>query len=145
MLLADFGQADLVGWICLVVGVGVLLAGALIGVRTSLKQAPQKAEEAMTKIDEAQANIVQAKAHLEQTSVAVGEANLEGVGAAADGATQAAEAAQQSTEAAKSALEQVQSIVGSLPENLRFAGLLVLVGTVLISVATIQFGGVSLF
>jgi hypothetical protein len=32
-----------------------------------------------------------------------------------------------------------------LPENLRFAGVLVLVGTVLIGVATIQFGGTSLF
>jgi hypothetical protein len=48
-------------------------------------------------------------------------------------------------ETAKSALEQIGGIVGSLPEHLRFAGLLVLVGTVLVSVATIQFGGTSLF
>ena len=54
-------------------------------------------------------------------------------------------AAKGKTEAAKSALEQVGSIVASLPENLRFAGLLVLVGAVLMSVATIQFGGTSLF
>jgi hypothetical protein len=39
----------------------------------------------------------------------------------------------------------VQGIVAALPENLRFAGLLVLVGTVLMGVATIQFGGVSPF
>jgi len=50
-----------------------------------------------------------------------------------------------SADAAKSALEQVQGIVGALPENLRFAGLLVLIGTLLISVATVQFGHISLF
>jgi hypothetical protein len=35
------------------------------------------------------------------------------------------------------------SVVASLPENLRFAGLLVLLGTGRIGVATIQFGGIA--
>lgn len=48
-------------------------------------------------------------------------------------------------DARKTALEQAGSIIGSLPENLRFPGLLVVLGIVLMSVATIQFGGVSLF
>lgn len=56
-----------------------------------------------------------------------------------------AQEASASAAAAKSAIEQVQGIVGSLPVNVRFAGLLVLVGAVLMSVATIEFGGVSLF
>ena len=60
-------------------------------------------------------------------------------------ATEALTVAGQSTEGAKTAFEQVEGIVASLPQNLRFAGLLVLVGTALIGVATIQFGGVSLF
>lgn len=46
---------------------------------------------------------------------------------------------------AQSVLQEIGSIVSALPENLRFAGLLVLVGTVLMSVATTQFGGHALF
>jgi hypothetical protein len=45
----------------------------------------------------------------------------------------------------KSTIDEVSGIVGALPENLRFAGLLVLVGTALMSVATVRFGGHSLF
>lgn len=45
----------------------------------------------------------------------------------------------------QSVLQDIGGIVSALPENLRFAGLLVLVGTVLMSVATTQFGGHALF
>ena len=45
----------------------------------------------------------------------------------------------------KSALDEVSGIVAALPENLRFAGLLILVGAALMSVATVQFGGHSIF
>ncbi|HET9287130.1 MAG TPA: hypothetical protein VFO26_06185 [Gaiella sp.] len=67
------------------------------------------------------------------------------MGSAVPEATEAVAAAGASTEAASSALEQVQGIVAALPENLRFAGLLILVGAVLMGVATVQFGDVSLF
>ena len=130
-----FAQADAVGWICLVVGFLVLGAGVYTGLRTSL--AHDKLKQASEKLDET-------KEHIEKTKTAMQQPGLEGVGAG-DEARNAGEAASESAAAAQSALEQVQSIVGSLPENLRFAGLLVLVGTVLISVATIQFGGTSLF
>jgi len=137
-------QADVVGWICLVVGIVVLFGGVGIGLWTSLTKASQKAEDAMSKLDEAKARIGEAKAHIQRTTEAVAEPGLEAAGAVAN-ATSEAQAAGESTEAAQSALEEVQGIVASLPENLRFSGLLVLVGTVLIGVATIQFGGVSLF
>ena len=57
----------------------------------------------------------------------------------------AAASAQTTAAEAKNTLEEIGGIVGALPENLRFAGLLILVGTVLMSVATVQFGGHSLF
>lgn len=133
MLLATIKNADIVGWVCLIVGIAVLVSGLVIGLVVSLKTAPTAEKQ---KIDEAKAKIEEAKAHIESAA----SPNLEAGGAAA-----AADAATASADAAKSALEQVQGIVGSLPENLRFAGMLVLVGAVLMSVATIQFGGVSLF
>ncbi|MGH3132431.1 MAG: hypothetical protein ACRDNY_01585 [Gaiellaceae bacterium] len=144
-LVVAFGQADVVGWICLVVGIVVLLGGVGVGLRISLQRPQKDAEAAKTKLDEAKTKLDDAQARLEQATSAVADSGLESFPDAAGTAKQAAEAAKQSTEAAKTALEQVQGIVASLPENLRFAGLLVLVGTVLMGIATIQFGGVSLF
>jgi hypothetical protein len=137
-LVVASAQADAVGWICLFVGIGILGAGVFVGLWTSLRKTPQKAT---TRLEEAKARLGQAQADIERTRIAVADPNSE----AAASATDAAEAAQESTAAADTALEQVEGIVSALPENLRFAGLLVLVGTVLIGVATIQFGGVSLF
>jgi hypothetical protein len=130
---AVIDNAETVAWICLIVGIIVLLAGVAIGLVTSFRTAP-KAEE--KKITEARQKIEEAQAQMQYAA----QPALEAGGAAAS-----AEAATASAEAAKSALEQVQGIVASLPENLRFSGMLVLVGAVLMSVATIQFGGVSLF
>jgi hypothetical protein len=141
-LLLAVAQADIVGWVCLIVGILVLVGGVAIGLSTSRTQAGKGTKAARAKLDEARTRIEEAKRHLEQTTA---ESGLESLGVNAAGATEAAEAAGESTEAAGTALEQVEGIVAALPENLRFAGLLVLVGTVLIGVATIQFGGVSLF
>ncbi len=145
MSLVAVTQAQVVGWICFAVGIALLAVGVFIGLWVTLKRAPQATDDAKEKLDEAQANLEAARGHIERTSSAFESANLEGAGASAAEATEAVEAAGSSTEAAKSALEQVQGIVAALPENLRFAGLLILVGTVLVSVATVQFGGVSLF
>lgn len=143
MTMLAFSQADAVGWICLVAGLAVLATGCGIGLWLSFQKTSGRTGEAMTKLDEAKASIADAKEKIGHAHDAVtGEGGLEGGGPAVADATAAAGA---STDAAASALEQVQGIVGSLPENLRFAGLLVLVGVVLISVATIQFGGTSLF
>jgi FtsZ-interacting cell division protein ZipA len=138
-------QGQAVAWLCFVVGVIVLFGGVAIGLWTSFRKAPQTAEQAKAKLEEAHAKIDEARAQIEESASAVAESNLESFTASAADATSAAEAAGASAEAAKSAFEQVQGIVAALPENLRFAGLLVLVGTVLMGVATIQFGGVSLF
>jgi gas vesicle protein len=138
-------QADAVGWLCFVLGAVVLVGGAAIGLSTSLKRAPQKTEEARAKLEEARARIDEARAHIEETTSAAADPDPESVAASSVQASTAAEAAGASTDAAKSALEEIQGILAALPENLRFAGLLILVGTVLIGVATIQFGGVSLF
>jgi hypothetical protein len=132
-------QADAVGWVCLVIGTLVLGAGVFTGLRTSLTEAPGKAKD---KLDEASQKIDEAKEHIDRTTEAM-EGGLETAVAAE--AKSAGQAAGTSADAAKSAIEQVEGIVGALPENLRFAGVLVLVGTVLIGVATIQFGGTSLF
>ncbi len=144
-LLAALTQADAVAWACFGLGVLVLLAGVAIGLWTSLRQTSVKAVEAKAKLEEASAKIDEVKSHIERTASAAAASNLESTTTSAADATAAANAAGESAEAAKSALEQVQGILAALPENLRFAGLLILVGTVLIGVATIQFGGVSLF
>jgi Sec-independent protein translocase protein TatA len=138
LTIASF-QADAVGWVCLVIGILVLGAGMFTGLQTSLTEAPEKAKD---KLDEASQQIDEAKQHIDRTTAAM-EGGLEA--AVATEARSAGQAAGTSADAAKSAIEQVQGIVGALPENLRFAGVLVLVGTVLIGVATIQFGGTSLF
>jgi hypothetical protein len=138
LIIASF-QADAVGWICLVIGILVLGAGVFTGLKTSLTEAPEKAKD---KLDEASQKIDEAKEHIDRTTAAM-EGGLEAAGATE--ARSAGQAAGTSADAAKSALEQVEGIVGALPENLRFAGVLVLVGTALIGVATIQFGGTSLF
>ena len=129
MELAAVDNAEVVGWVCFVVGIVLVLLGAIIGVVTSLRDVAGKVDRAKQKIDETTAKLeVASTPGLESTAAA--------------GSAQEASA---SASAAKTAMEQVQGIVGSLPVNLRFAGMLVLVGAALMSVATIQFGGVSLF
>ncbi len=124
-------NAEVIAWICFILGAAVLLVGLYIG----LKIAPEKAEEEnKAKIDEAKAKLEETRTQLQTAT----SGNLEG-GAAAGAAAAA------TTEAAKSALDQVGSIVGSLPERQRFPGMLILVGAVLMGVGTIQFGGTSIF
>ena len=144
-LLVAVTQGQVVAWICFVVGIAVLAGGMAVGLWTSFKQAPQTAQTAKDKLTEARARIDEAKGHLEESASAAADSNLESMTASAEEATTAVTAAGMSADAAGSALDQVQGIVAALPENLRFAGVLILVGTVLMGVATIQFGGVSLF
>jgi FtsZ-interacting cell division protein ZipA len=138
-------QAQAVGWTCFVVGILLLAGGVFIGLWVTLKQATRSTEAAKKKIDEAKASLDEAHEQIQRTSSAVAQGDLEGVEAPAAVATEAVNAAGTSAQQAKSALEQVEGILSALPENLRFAGLLILVGSVLMSVATVQFGGVSLF
>lgn len=130
MTVLAMSNIDVIGWLCFALGAAMLVAGVVSGLGLSPRAS---SEVAKGKIDEAKSQIDEAQGHLAKT----GE---QGVAAGASVA-----AASASADAAKSALEEVQGIIGSLPENLRFAGLLVLIGTLLISVATVQFGGVTLF
>ncbi len=128
-----------------VLGILVLATGVVAGLWTTFQRAPHKAEDAKKKLDEAKAQLDEAQAQIDRTASAIAGPVFESAGRAVPEATEAVAVAGESTAKASSALEQVQGIVGALPENLRFAGVLILVGTVLMGVATIQFGGVSLF
>jgi hypothetical protein len=123
-------QAQIVAWTCFVVGTVLLLVGVALGFYVTFKKT---GEHVQAKVDEAKQKIDELK------TTAVSSAR-------ADSASEPAAAAAASTaEAAKSTLEEVQGIIAALPEATRFPGLLILVGTVLMSVATVQFGGHSLF
>jgi len=133
--------ARIEAWICLGVGVLLVAAGVVAGFRSKVATATTARE----KIDDAKKQVDGAK---QQAHSAAQLLQQEGVGDAAkvgSAAKSATKAAADSADAAKSALEQAGSIISSLPENLRFAGMLVLLGTILMSVATIQFGGTSIF
>jgi cell division protein FtsL len=127
------GNAELVAWICFIAGVVLLLAGVVIGLYLTFTKAKRDVEEVKKKVEEAKNHVDDLRASAVSGSLR-GEANEE-----------AASAATAQAAAAKSTLEEISGIIGSLPENLRFAGLLVLVGVVLMSVATVQFGGHSIF
>jgi hypothetical protein len=129
VVVGALNNAQAVAWICLIVGIALSLTGAGIGGFLSWTKAPADAKKALDT----------AKTKVEDTQKQLASGRTGGLEAAGAGSAAA------SADAAKSALDQVQGIVSSLPENLRFAGMLVLIGAVLMSVATIQFGGVSLF
>ena len=138
-------ELQIAGWTCFVLGVALLVAGVSNGLWMSRRQAAQTIEDAKTKLYQARTKLDEARGHIERTSSAVAGLGAEQVGGAAPDATEAVAAAGASADEATSALDQVEGIVAALPENLRFAGLLILIGTVLMSVATVQFGGTQLF
>lgn len=123
---------DVVGWSCFAIGAILVLGGTVTGTLLALKPA---AANATAKIAQAQKSLDDATTQLDR----VGQANLESGGPDPKAAVAA------KTEAAKSTLEEISGIIGALPEQLRFSGLVVLIGAVLMSVATIQFGHTSLF
>jgi hypothetical protein len=123
-------SAEIVAWTCFVVGIVLLLAGVLIGLvltfRNTTKHVEHKMRQARAKVDELTETAVSGSLHSHADHEAAASAEAAGA-------------------EVKSALDEVSGIVGALPENMRFAGLLILVGTALMSVATVQFGGQSLF
>lgn len=151
-------HAELVAWVCVVVGVLVLGVGCVIGLRNVPADADRELRTARASLAAAAGeisavreqvtrmrSIVTARRRLAVDEVAAIE-EIDGRAVESTAVVEeAAERASASAETASSAIEQVGSVIASLPERLRFAGLLVLVGTVLISVGTVQFGGTSLF
>jgi hypothetical protein len=128
-------SAEIVAWACFVLGIVILLAGVGIGILLSVGKTSKgvSAADAGAKVKAAAAQVDALK------STAVAGANNPSTD------PEAAAAVSKQAAATQSVLEQIGGIVGSLPENLRFAGLLVLVGAALMSVATVQFGGHVLF
>jgi hypothetical protein len=123
-----------VAWISFGLGAALLLAGVIIGLyMTFAGQVAKAKEKVREKVNEAKAKIDE----LKTTAVMAAQTASE--------STTAATEASGAAEAAKTTLDQVADIIGSLPEAMRFPGLLVLVGTILVSVATVQFGGHPLF
>lgn len=130
--------------VCLVVGMALIVGGAAHGIVLSSRQS--RLAQVKVELEEAQRRFQDTRRRLEGLSGVVPESGGGGVLEGAGTELRAAAADAESTAgAAKSAVEQLGGAVGSLPEYLRFSGLLLLVGTVLVSVATIQFGGTSLF
>jgi predicted negative regulator of RcsB-dependent stress response len=146
-------QASFVAWVCFVVGIALLGFGVYLGYVTWKRHARDKAKEAKKMVDEANEHLSNAQQRLQRaaptvrsmTATGAAPQDLEEAATSAEQATSSVQSAKNATQDASTALEQVQSILSALPENLRFAGLLILIGTVLMGVATVQFGGVSLF
>lgn len=124
------GGAFNVAVACFVMGILLVLSGLIVGVYLSLKrvsgEVKKKLEDATNSVDELR-------------NMAVGSA----LNAQADQAV--AESVGSKADEVKGTLGDIGSIIGSLPEQLRFAGLLILIGAVLMSVGAVQFGGTSLF
>jgi hypothetical protein len=146
MTFAAINNAEVAAWISLIVGIIVMGTGLSIGVFTSLTKAPtaakEKVDEAKGKLDDTKTKLGQAKAQIQS----LGTTALESAGIPdTDPASAATDEAADAADAAQSAIQQMEGIIGTLPEHLRFAGMLVLVGAALMGVATVQFGGTSLF
>ncbi|MGA2452774.1 MAG: hypothetical protein ABSG93_04580 [Solirubrobacteraceae bacterium] len=128
-------SALVVAWVCFVIGGLVFLAGVVLGLLMSWRETTKgvSAKEAKAKVQDAATKV---KA---LTATAVTTANTEGKD------TAAATKAGAEGSAAESALKEIEGIIGALPERLRFAAVLILIGALLMSVATVQFGGHSIF
>jgi hypothetical protein len=127
-------NAEAIAWICFILGALVLVVGLYIGIIS----APKKAEEEnQKKLDEAKKTAAETTSQLKTLTTPGALESGDAAGVAAD--------ATEKAEKTESLLDGIGSLVGSLPEHQRFPGMLVLVGAVLMSVGTIQFGGTSIF
>jgi len=133
MTLLAISSLEAVGWLSFVFGLLILLTGVVSGLIVWLKVDPSAAKQ---KITDAKAKIDETKLHLAAASKATPAAP-----AAEAASTQGAATA----ESAKSTLDDLTSMLGSLPLNLRFPGLLIIIGALMVGVATSSFAHVSLF
>jgi hypothetical protein len=124
------GHADTVASICFGIGALLVLAGTVIGLVLSFKGAnkpsKEKVEDAITKTHQLKTTAKEA-AESQNAEPAVAK-SADDAGGAIEGV-----------------LKEVAGTIGALPEQLRFSGLVVLVGLLLMSVAVVQFGGHSIF
>jgi hypothetical protein len=123
-------SAEIVAWTCFVVGIGLLLAGVVIGLRLTFRKAVADVHEKVAALHDKIEDLKETAVHGSLTATRDEDAAATVNMKAAD---------------VKSTLDEVSGIIAALPENLRFAGLLILVGAALMSVATVQFGGHAIF
>jgi hypothetical protein len=125
-------NAETVATVCFFIGAAMVVVGALVGLVMSWKElttggsAKQKVNGALKTVEA-----------LKDTATKAAESTT------AEPAT--AHSAEGKGAAAESALKEIEGIIGSLPERLRFGAMGVLIGALLMSVATVQFGGHSIF
>jgi uncharacterized protein HemX len=135
-------SAKAVSWTCFGLGIALVVAGVVYGFVVIFWKQPQKAKQ------KAEQNANEAKATIDAlANKGLVAAKTKGVSVDAVGDIQQTrdEAKAKVDEAKDTVLGDIGSIIGSLPEALRFPGLMILVGTVLMSVAAVQFGGHSIF
>ena len=131
-------SAEVVGWVCFIIGAVGVLTGGVFGVLWARGEAHTTVAAASdkSKKEEIVKGAKSAVAELSTTAkTAAKEAPSEG---------KEDEAAQKAS-AAQSAVDELAAIIKALPERLRFWGFLILVGGLLMSVATIEFSGHAIF
>jgi hypothetical protein len=132
-------NAEAVGWICFFIGAAGVLAGGILGGLWAFGEAhtavaagedtPKKKEEV-------------GKAARETVEKVSSTAEL---AAKSQPSKALEEKAKEDAKAAQSTVADLAAIIKALPERLRFWGFLILIGGLLMSVATIEFNGHSIF
>lgn len=131
-------SAEAVGWICFVIGAIGVLTGGVFGVLWAMGEAHTTVAAASDKPKKEEV-VKAAKSAVAELSDTAKTAAKE-----APSEDKANEAAQKAG-AAESAVADLAAIVKALPERLRFWGFLILIGGLLMSVATIEFSGHAIF
>ncbi len=128
-------SAFYIAWACFVIGALVFLAGVALGLLLSLREtnAGVSAKDAQAKIKAATATVNTLTANAVQAARTVGADDSTATKVGSEGGT------------AASTLKEVEGIIGALPERIRFSAVLILIGALLMSVATVQFGGHAIF
>lgn len=127
-------DAIAVGWACFGLGAVVFVIGCVLGVYIDWKEIDGDASSNV------KGKVVKATKEVSDlTTKAVEAANTDGKN------TDTASAAEATGTAVVSTMKDVEGLLKTLPERLRFAGFLILIGALLMSVAAVQFGGHSVF
>jgi hypothetical protein len=131
MLLATFNSTA-VGWSCFALGAILLVAGLVVGLEVNRKEIGS-AGSVKAKVNQAVSTVSNL------TDKGVSAAETEGKD------SDAAKAVEETGKSAVDVVKDFEGLLKVLPERLRFAGFLILVGALLMSMATVQFGGHSIF
>lgn len=131
MVISAISGQTLPAWTCLVLGVIMIVVGGVIGLIKYFENPSATKVQAAAAAAKAQVGLL--------SSQAVASANTDAVD------PNAATTATTVESSAKSAIEDLANIISAFPNELRFPVFLILVGGLVMSVATVQFGGHSIF